>query len=68
MADNQPENGDRFERFGSNMFRRCTHMCTLHSVLIVPTISLACSQKGSVIHGHWAIGIVLKHNLHCTAQ
>ena len=41
MVDKQPENGDRFERFGSDMFR-CS---TLHSV------AQCLATKRAVIHG-----------------
>ena len=58
MADNQPENGDRFERFGSNMFRWCTHTAQYTDC----TTYLWLATKRSVIHGQ--LGIVLKYNLH----
>ena len=43
MADKQPENGDRFERFGSDRFR-CS---TLHTVAQYRLLA----TKRAVIHG-----------------
>ena len=35
MADKQPENGDRFERFGSDMFRCSTPQCLATKMAVI---------------------------------